>query len=195
MDYCFNLAQDKMSNNMNDTVPREQQYNMFESEIPTIYSQAVHDNAQENLTNQMKDDDFSNFFINSDPTYKSDINPTHSTVIDGSNENMGDMFDSKFSREWQSNTSAPITSDDQGRSNDVHIKRPMNAFMVWSQSERKIIASEYPKMHNSDISKILGTRWKELSAEEKNLILKWQSNCSKSIISNTLITNTSHVER
>uniref|UniRef100_A0A182QNH3 HMG box domain-containing protein n=1 Tax=Anopheles farauti TaxID=69004 RepID=A0A182QNH3_9DIPT len=48
-----------------------------------------------------------------------------------------------------------------------HIKRPMNAFMVWAQAARREMAQQQPKLQNSEISKDLGKIWKSLSDEDK----------------------------
>ncbi|KAM4598645.1 transcription factor Sox-8 [Polymixia lowei] len=51
--------------------------------------------------------------------------------------------------------------------NKPHVKRPMNAFMVWAQAARRKLADQYPHLHNAELSKTLGKLWRLLSENEK----------------------------
>lgn len=48
-----------------------------------------------------------------------------------------------------------------------HVKRPMNAFMVWAQAARRQLAHQYPQLHNAELSKTLGKLWRRLEDSDK----------------------------
>ena len=60
----------------------------------------------------------------------------------------------------------PVRTGTTGRTR-MHVKRPMNAFMVWAQAARRKLADQYPHLHNAELSKTLGRLWRMLSEDEK----------------------------
>nr|XP_046212573.1 transcription factor Sox-8-like [Oncorhynchus gorbuscha] len=59
------------------------------------------------------------------------------------------------------------TRGDRSLKNKPHVKRPMNAFMVWAQAARRKLADQYPHLHNAELSKTLGKLWRLLTESEK----------------------------
>ena len=60
-----------------------------------------------------------------------------------------------------------IASKKGKRGSSQRLKRPMNAFMVWSSIERKRLAEREPHLHNTELSKRLGEMWKGMTDETK----------------------------
>ncbi|XP_017336427.2 transcription factor SOX-10 [Ictalurus punctatus] len=54
-----------------------------------------------------------------------------------------------------------------GSKSKPHVKRPMNAFMVWAQAARRKLADQYPHLHNAELSKTLGKLWRLLNENDK----------------------------
>ncbi|XP_030315274.1 transcription factor SOX-30 [Calypte anna] len=53
------------------------------------------------------------------------------------------------------------------RNKSGHVKRPMNAFMVWARIHRPALAKANPAANNAEISVQLGLEWSKLTEEQK----------------------------
>ncbi|XP_029385328.1 SRY-box transcription factor 32 [Echeneis naucrates] len=50
---------------------------------------------------------------------------------------------------------------------EKRVRRPLNAFIIWTKEERRRLAQLNPDLENTDLSKILGKTWKAMSLAEK----------------------------
>ena len=66
-------------------------------------------------------------------------------------------------------SNTPIVSRENSPkiSKDKSTRRPINAFMLFSQEERAKIHSKNPHQDNRNVSKILGEKWYSLSTQEQ----------------------------
>ena len=55
-------------------------------------------------------------------------------------------------------------------------RRPMSAFLLYSQKKRKEVKDAHPDLKNTDLSRMLGVRWKSASDEERLPFIEREKN-------------------
>ncbi|KPJ07231.1 Transcription factor SOX-9 [Papilio machaon] len=73
----------------------------------------------------------------------------------------------KLLQSFNYDTIVPQPAKGGGSMRRGHVKRPMNAFMVFAQAMRRRLSEQRPSLHNAELSKSLGSMWKSLSEEQK----------------------------
>uniref|UniRef100_A0A915AGU7 HMG box domain-containing protein n=1 Tax=Parascaris univalens TaxID=6257 RepID=A0A915AGU7_PARUN len=102
--------------------------------------------------------------------------PTHPLHFDGFtyfDEDDDDVFESEPSTDVHLPTSPKkrkiqnVSMSPVKKAGGEHIRRPMNAFMIFSKRHRPMVHEKYPNRDNRTVSKILGEWWYALGPEEK----------------------------
>lgn len=57
--------------------------------------------------------------------------------------------------------------NEKQKQQSMHVKRPMNAFMVWAQAARRALSQTHPTLHNAQLSKTLGSMWHQLNDQQR----------------------------
>ncbi|CEF71552.1 Protein capicua homolog [Strongyloides ratti] len=131
------------------------------------------DNKKDIHTNSLSDIKSLDSNINNNLSLVSKINSNNSLSNSLTNSNNS-----------PSNCNGMIECSDEGISNDEsnnpskvdiftsltnkrQIRRPMNAFMIFSKIHRPLVHEKYPNRDNRTVSKILGEWWYSLEVEEK----------------------------
>ncbi|KAL1916519.1 uncharacterized protein VTP21DRAFT_5710 [Calcarisporiella thermophila] len=76
----------------------------------------------------------------------------------------------KESKKGDAKVSRKKTEGTKKRKKDPNApKRPLSAYMLFSQEKRKQVLEENPDVKFTEVGKLLGAMWKELSEEEKKI--------------------------
>lgn len=121
-----------------------------EMSICSFSSNSVDSQTPKSETNQHNDDDLT-LSLTDLTDYDADLTDTTLNLNDFQNELPNGVF----------------AEPSAVKKPDLHVKRPMNPFMVWSQIERRRIKEIAPDLHNAEISKHLGVKWKKMSHGER----------------------------
>lgn len=73
--------------------------------------------------------------------------------------------------DWSADSGIKISCSPR-KKDKSHIRRPMNAFMIYAQAARRKVAREYPNLSYAQLSKTLGKLWRLLDVKEKQPFLE-----------------------
>ena len=99
-------------------------------------------------------------------------NKKYRTISESSRDSIEsiDAIIAELSREPDTKIELPppsVSSQKKLAARPDYIRRPMNAFMIWSQITRRKIIDRTPELHNAEISRSLGRVWRELPEKFK----------------------------
>jgi capicua transcriptional repressor len=101
-----------------------------------------------------------------DVNQKMEINETTSQIADKTKRRSQSL--SALQAKAAANGGDPQSPMIMGGKKDPRIRRPMNAFMIFSKRHRSLVHQQHPNQDNRTVSKILGEWWYALKSEEKN---------------------------